>query len=212
MTRLAPALLTVDPPVNRPLKTPGIKARDLPYVQNLATRLRSSIDLLVIHCTELPDLTAAREYGERIHYPDSETGNSGHFYIERNGNIEQWVPVERIAHHIRRHNERSIGIELVNRGRFPGWFDSSQQDMTEPYSAPQISSLIVLLQQLISELPTVEWITGHQNLDTSKVTATDDPSVLVFRKRDPGALFPWTEILSAVNLKFLTGDKTECSQ
>ena len=28
------------------------------------------IDLAVIHCTELPDLATAREYGERIHHDD----------------------------------------------------------------------------------------------------------------------------------------------
>ena len=69
----------------------------LPYVDLLGLRATSDIDLIVIHCTELPDLVTAREYGERIHYPQSGTGNSGHFYIDRDGRIERWVPEDRIA-------------------------------------------------------------------------------------------------------------------
>ena len=55
----------------------------LPYVAALATRPVESIDLVVIHCTELPDLAMARQFGESIHYQASRTGNSGHFYIDR---------------------------------------------------------------------------------------------------------------------------------
>ena len=38
----------------------------LPYVQLLNARDLSNIDLVVIHCTELPDLATARQYGERV--------------------------------------------------------------------------------------------------------------------------------------------------
>ena len=71
---------------------------------------------MVIHATELPDMETAREYGERIHHDESRTGNSGHFYIDRDGRIEQWVPLDRVAHHVRGHNRDSVGIELVNGG------------------------------------------------------------------------------------------------
>ncbi|MGB5810493.1 MAG: N-acetylmuramoyl-L-alanine amidase, partial [Polyangiales bacterium] len=89
------------------------QSRPLPYEENLDTRAADSIDLVVIHCTELPDLAAAREMGEQIRYPQSGTGNSGHFYIDRDGTIEQWVGPLRIAHHVRGFNDRSLGIELV---------------------------------------------------------------------------------------------------
>ena len=45
---------------------------------------RRDVDLVVIHCTELPDLAIAREYGERVLH-DNGSGNSGHFYIDRDG-------------------------------------------------------------------------------------------------------------------------------
>ena len=72
----------------------------LPYESLLELRPRDRIDLVVIHCTELPDLASARSYGEQVLY-DSGTGNSGHFYIDRDGSVHQYVSVERVAHHVR---------------------------------------------------------------------------------------------------------------
>src|SRR5437868_3329890 len=107
--------------------------RLLSYAEKLEPRDRAEIDLVVIHCTELPDLVTAREYGERIVHATSMTGNSGHWYIDRDGALARWVPEDRVAHHVRGYNARSIGIELVNLGRFPDWLDSRKQTMTEPY-------------------------------------------------------------------------------
>lgn len=177
----------------------------LPYVDRLETRERESIDLVVIHCTELPDLPSAREFGERVMYPESGTGNSGHFYVERSGGIEQWVPIDRVAHHVRGHNETSIGIELENLGRHPDWFDSRRQAMTEPYPLPQLNALIGLILLLKQELPGLRRISGHEHLDRSLVPATDKPELLVYRKKDPGPLFPWKEILPVLGLEMFTG-------
>lgn len=182
---------------------PGLRYRHLSYAGLLEARSVESIDLAVVHCTELPDLAAAREYGERIVYPESRTGNSGHYYVERNGRTEEWVPPERVAHHVRGFNERSVGIELVNLGRFPDWLHSARQDMTEPYPAAQIEALVTLLRDLSRRLPGLRWIAGHDALDRAQVAATDDPARSVRRKLDPGPLFPWKELLGAVPLEVL---------
>jgi len=174
--------------------------RLLPYANRLEPRPLGSIELVVVHCTELPDLAAAREYGETIHYDGSRTGNSGHFYIDRNGATECWVPPERIAHHVRGHNEGSLGIELVNRGRFPDWFDSCRQDDFEPYPEAQIAALLDLLAHLEDRLPALKHIAGHEDLDTERVPASDDPDLRVRRKRDPGPTFPWRRVLRAGGL------------
>ena len=171
----------------------------LPYISRLASRALERIDLIVIHCTELPDLATARDYGERVLY-DSGSGNSGHFYIDRDGSVHRFVPLERIAHHVRGHNPNSIGIELINRGRFPDWLDSRHQTMSEPYPEAQIAALITLLRHLHLQLPGLVWITGHEDLDQERVAASDDPTLQVFRKRDPGPRFPWQQLLSAVPL------------
>ena len=181
----------------------GITVNLLPYADRLELRGPDSIDLIVIHCTELPDLESARRYGERIHHAESRTGNCGHFYIERSGKIEQWVPTERVAHHVRGYNQRSIGIELDNIGRYPDWWHSRKQQMSQPYSQQQLASLLGLLQSLLDSHPSIEWIAGHEDLDTALVPASDDPGVKVRRKCDPGPQFPWGDVVPACGLKRL---------
>jgi N-acetylmuramoyl-L-alanine amidase len=186
------------------MATPAIRKRPLPYETKLRQRQSGSIDLVVIHCTELPDLEAARRFGERIHYPQTGSGNSGHFYVDRDGCIEQWVDVCRTAHHTRGFNERSIGIELVNLGRYPDWLHSGRQLMREPYAASQIDSLIGLIECLCSTLHGLHWIAGHEDLDTARVLSTNDPEQKVRRKLDPGPLFPWNHVLSSLPLHRLS--------
>lgn len=173
----------------------------LPYATRLRHRDIGDIDLVVIHCTELPDIETARAYGERVLYAETGTGDSGHWYIDRNGAVVQYVPAERIAHHVRGHNERSVGIELVNRGRFPDWLDSRCQQMSESYPDAQIEALLALLARLGRDLPALRHIAGHEDLDTTVIPASDDPSVSVPRKRDPGPLFPWPRVLEACGLQ-----------
>ncbi len=138
-------------------------ANPLPYVDHLDPREIAQIELVVIHCTELPSLAIARKFGEMAHY-DSGTGNSGHYYIDRDGRTEEYVPPERIAHHTRGWNPRSVGIELVNSGRHPDWLDSRRQQMTEPYPAAQIDALIALLADLRLRCPALTDIAGHEDL------------------------------------------------
>jgi len=177
----------------------GIDVHHLPYVERLQARAPEAVALVVIHCTELPDLATAREYGERVLY-DAGTGNSGHWYIDRDGRIVEYVPATRVAHHVRGRNADSVGIELVNRGRFPHWLDAGHQAMDEPYPDVQIDALLALLAHLRATLPALDGIAGHEDLDTDRVPASDDPTVLVPRKRDPGPLFPWARVLAACEL------------
>ena len=186
-------------PMSTPPTKPAVRDCPLPYVDALAARSTEDIDLVVMHCTELPDLATAREYGERVLYAGG-TGNSGHYYIDRDGSVLRYVPETRVAHHTRGYIERSIGIELVNIGRYPGWLDSRRQAMTETYPDAQIDALIVLLQFLRASCPRLASIAGHEDLDTAQEPASDDPSLRVWRKRDPGPLFPWPRVLAAVPL------------
>jgi N-acetylmuramoyl-L-alanine amidase len=180
-----------------------VRIQPLPYEPLLAPRPLSAIDLVVVHCTELPDLATAREYGERVLYPDSGTGNSGHWYIDRDGDTVRYVEEARVAHHVRGYNPRSVGIELVNRGRWPHWLDAGHQAMAEPYPEAQVQGLVELLRTLQARLPALRWIAGHEDLDSEEVPATDDSGVRVRRKRDPGPMFPWHTVLGAVPLERL---------
>ncbi|MGD9021968.1 MAG: N-acetylmuramoyl-L-alanine amidase [Lysobacterales bacterium] len=186
--------------------SPPILQQPLPYAGRLDERAVDTIDLVVIHCTELPDLDTARRFGEKIHYPDSQTGNSGHYYIDRDGTVEQWVNNARIAHHVRAYNQRSLGIELVNSGRYPDWFHSDRQQMTEPYPDRQLEALQGLLGQLEGIFSSLRFITGHEELDREMLPSSDRPEIMVRRKRDPGPLFPWDRVLAATRLKYVTAE------
>ncbi|GAA4781307.1 N-acetylmuramoyl-L-alanine amidase [Lysobacter hankyongensis] len=177
---------------------PPVEIDPLPYELKLDARPLSQIDLIVIHCTETPTLASARDFGERVLYEGSGTGNSGHYYIDRDGRIQLYVRPDRIAHHVRGYNPRSIGIELVNTGRYPHWRDSKHQAMDEPYPEAQIVALIALLGQLQQQFPSVKYITGHEDLDREMEASADDPTVQVPRKRDPGPLFPWDRVMQSV--------------
>jgi N-acetylmuramoyl-L-alanine amidase len=183
---------------------PPVEIDPLPYEQKLDARPLSQIDLVVVHCTETPTLASAREFGERVLYEASGTGNSGHYYIDRDGRVLLYVRPDRVAHHVRGHNPRSIGIELVNTGRYPHWRDSKHQAMDEPYPEAQIAALIALLAHLQAQFPSVKFIAGHEDLDREMEQALDDPTVQVPRKRDPGPLFPWERIMQGVRWERLT--------
>ena len=183
---------------------PPVHIDPLPYELRLDARPLSQVDMVVIHCTETPTLASAREFGERVLYEGSGTGNSGHYYIDRDGTVVLYVRPDRIAHHVRGFNARSVGIELVNTGRYPHWRDSRHQAMDEPYTEAQLQALIALLAKLREEMPSLRYIAGHEDLDRELEAAFDDPSVLVPRKRDPGPQFPWPRVLEAVPLERFT--------
>ncbi len=175
----------------------------VPYAAKLPWRDPASIDLVVIHCTETPSLDSARDFGERILYAETGTGACGHYYIDRDGALTAYVEPERIANHVRGWNPRSIGVEIVNTGRWPHWYDSRHQAMDEPYTEAQINTLLALLGHLRERFPALRWIAGHEDLDTARVEASDDATQTVWRKRDPGPRFPWARVLAACGLERL---------
>ena len=178
----------------------NIIQRPLSYAQRLDSRRSEDINLFVVHCTELPDLAMARVYGEKVHYPEAQTGNSGHFYIDRDGSVEQWVPLDRVAHHVKGFNPASIGVELVNTGRYPDWFCSVNQTMSEPYPVLQIRALVALINHLQARLTGLVNIAGHEDLDTGMIVSEDRSDTMIRRKLDPGPLFPWSEFMVNVSL------------
>ena len=61
---------------------------------------------MVIHCTELPGPgDGARVSASEVLYEARSTGNSGHYYIDRDGSVHQFVAVDRVAHHVRGYND-----------------------------------------------------------------------------------------------------------
>jgi N-acetylmuramoyl-L-alanine amidase len=178
-----------------------IKDHKLPYWQNLTSRSTDDLNMVVIHATELTDMAEAREYGERVLYEESGTGASGHYYIDRDGSIEQYVPDYRIANHTSGWNKKTISIELINLGRYPDWFHTDHQVMKEPYPDAQIDALIKLVNEFKLRYPTIEYTEGHEDLDRRMMASDNDPERDVPRKMDPGEHFPWHRFIQETGLK-----------
>lgn len=100
---------------------------------------------------------------------------SAHFLIRRNGEIIQFVPLERRAWHCgvsswqgwERCNDFSIGIELEGT------------DFT-PFTQIQYQQLALLISQLRQQWPHIA-LTGHSDIAPG-------------RKTDPGPYFDWSKI------------------
>jgi N-acetylmuramoyl-L-alanine amidase len=166
-----------------------IVSRLLPCVEALPERNVADIGLLVLHSTEEPSLEDARRIAQ-----ESEDCISAHYYIDRDGSTEEWVPITRVARHVSGHNQASIGIELVNLGRSPYHFASSSQAPTEPFGDAQIEALEELIDILRDACPNLIDIKRHSDLDRRWVPAADTPSRTVRRRIDPGPLFPWPRV------------------
>ena len=189
-------------PIDLPTEL-SIRDWPLSYESRLPARDPDTIDLVVIHCTELPDMKMTREFGERIRYPATQTGNSGHYYIDTDGTAYRFVADTRVANHTFGYNTRSIGIEIANIGRYPHWGDSRYQAFTIAYTKQQIDALLALLRQLRHDLPKLKYIAGHEDLDQRLEPASDDPAILLPRRQDPGPLFPWAHVVPASGLERL---------
>ena len=101
---------------------------------------------------------------------------SAHFFVRRNGEVVQFVPVTRRAWHAgpstwrdrTRCNDFSVGIELEGRD-------------DEAYEPAQYASLAALIRALRVVLPACA-ITAHSDIAPG-------------RKTDPGATFEWQRLL-----------------
>jgi N-acetylmuramoyl-L-alanine amidase len=68
--------------------------------------------------------------------------------------------------------------------------------MHEPYPPAQITALRALLDWLKRTCPSLRYLAGHEELDRERIPASDDATLLVQRKLDPGPLFPWSQVLA----------------
>lgn len=101
---------------------------------------------------------------------------------------------------------RSIGIELCNRGWAPHTGPSFEgrhrnpgvrSTLWQPFPPEQLASLAWLLQKQVADIPSLRYITGHEDV-TNQWTIGDNPKTPEFEKvagakTDPGPAFPWPE-------------------
>jgi len=148
------------------------------YSPNFEKRKRSanSIKLIVIHYT---GMQSERESINRLCNPKSKV--SCHFLINQKGKVHRLIKDNRTAWHAGKScwgkyknlNNRSIGIELVNRGHQFGYTN---------FRTKQISSLTKICKKLIKKYKIKKKnIVGHSDIAPQ-------------RKIDPGEKFPWQKL------------------
>lgn len=136
-----------------------------------------SAQIIVLHQTEMESAEAALL---TLQTRNSTGRVSAHYLIGDDGRLYQLVDERERAWHagasrwsgIADLNSASIGIELDNDG-------------TEPFSAPQIATLLKLLDDITARLD----IQRHLVIGHGDIAPT--------RKSDPSALFPWQRLAEA---------------
>ena len=157
-------------------------------------RPQGEISLLVLHNISLPPgqfgtgkvqefFTSGLNASEHAYFAGiADMRVSAHFFIERDGQISQFVSCLQRAWHAgvssfagrENCNDFSLGIEL-----------EGTDDL--PYSEAQYDALVPLVQQLLAAYPalSVERICGHCDIAPG-------------RKTDPGPAFDWPRLRTAL--------------
>tara|TARA_X000001036_G_C20468862_1_gene720659 strand:- start:18 stop:740 length:723 start_codon:yes stop_codon:yes gene_type:complete len=146
--------------------------------KNFSKKIRNTrkIKLLIIHYTGMQSMRVAIK---RLVSFKSQV--SCHYLISREGKIFQMVADNRVAWHagvskwgkFNNLNDKSIGIELVNKGHKFGY---------QTFSRKQINSLVMLCIKLKRKYKIKNsYILGHSD-------------IAPLRKSDPGEKFPWLQL------------------
>lgn len=153
--------------------------RDHPSPNHDARPPGTAVDTLVLHYTGMESAAAAQA---RLCDPAAKV--SAHFLVAEDGTVLRLVAEERRAWHagvscwrgLPRVNDRSIGIELVNRGHEFGYHD---------FARAQMAALEALAGDLLARhaIPARN-IVGHADI------APD-------RRQDPGERFDWRRLAEA---------------
>ena len=143
-------------------------------------RSSSTIKFIIIHYT---GMQSTRVSLKRLISQKAKV--SSHYLIGEKGEVFKLVDENSVAWHAGRSkwksisnlNNRSIGIELSNKGHFIKY---------ESYKKKQLASLVILLKLLVKKFKVPhENILGHSD-------------IAPLRKKDPGEKFPWNSVLSKV--------------
>jgi AmpD protein len=169
-------------------------ARYLPSPNCDARPRGSVVSLLVLHSISLPPGRYGGDAVERLftnrldpaahpYFRDiSRLRVSAHFFVRRDGALQQFVPVHRRAWHAgasrwrgrERCNDFSVGVEL----------EGLEQ---RAFTAAQYACLARLTRALAAQLP-LRACAAHSEVAPG-------------RKRDPGARFRWASLLRALALR-----------
>jgi len=172
-----------------------------PWLAKSSRRGGVVVDAVVLHWT-----AGRGEPDDLARYFASTTRQASyHLAVGRNGDVLQLVPLDRAAWHAGdgrldgvRPNPRSVGVALCNRGPWPQAPDELafigphpkpgvRSTRWEAYPRAQVEALVDVLRWLVTQLPTLRLITGHEDVARGKI--------------DPGPALPWDALpLDALGL------------
>jgi N-acetylmuramoyl-L-alanine amidase len=152
-----------------------------------------AIDMVVIHSTGGPTCDAqtgqpvwigAGTLDDNLRRIEVHPTLGIHYMIDRDGTLRASVPEGQIAHHVFHYSARSIAVELVNDG-----------DGRDSFPPAQVESLVALLRDITQRHPVMPGgIKRHSDLDTAALPCSRTQR----RKVDPGAAFPYEQVLERV--------------
>lgn len=184
-----------------------MKLEQYKFIQakNYSSRKGVEPTIVVLH------YTAGRGDAERTarFFARGKVKASAHFAVSRDGDVVQCVDTDRSAWHAGKSdfrseggstNRKSIGIEICGTGwnceklpeervgesrhRNP----ASRKNKWEIYPEAQIEVVKKLCQELKDLHPSLQFVTGHEDVRNSDVVDIRGA------KTDPGPLFPWDDI------------------
>ena len=153
---------------------------------------RSTVDKVIIHTTGGPTcknnivvFTPSGTVSGMKDYFEKHPTLGIHYIVGKKGEIEASIPEEQIANHALGNNQKSIGIELINKG-----------DGKDPFPSQQIDALVHLLKGIKARWSLdASNILRHSALDSRTFNCGGKKIKL---KQDPGLAFPMKEIIKRV--------------
>lgn len=171
-----------------------------------SSRRGHEVDLVVLHYTA----GRGNEQGLANFFSGGSRRASAHFGVGRTGGIIQMVDMDKNAWHPGKSRFldqstntgwRSIGIEMCNTGwgsmdyheeKHPDsiWHGrhrnrAARSTRWEKYTWPQVESVNTLLAELKEAIPTLKYVTGHEDIRNKHVVDIRGS------KTDPGPAFPY---------------------
>ena len=120
------------------------------------------IDTIVIHCTATPEgMTYPLESLRADHHKRGFVDVGYHYYIRKDGTIQEGRPIQKAGAHAQGYNAHSIGV------CYEGGLDSDRKPK-DTRTDSQKKSLSIIIKSLLKQYPEIRRIVGHRDLPDVK--------------------------------------------
>lgn len=156
----------------------------------------------IAHCVPIERAAWHAGDGGKSKFP-----KTGQLLAKTDPNGQGFVPLASVPRRPHSLNRRSIGIEICNRGwapKKPGTplfygrhrNPASHSTEWEMFPQAQVDAVHALAYQLVQEIPTLRWVTGHEDVTNQDTLGAPGG------KLDPGPAWPWPPIPGLLRVYF----------